>query len=62
MLRDSLLFCTQPSQQGPLLTLPASLLLKVDKFADVRDENPEAMLKLDADGHLIEMTPTGGEI
>ena len=43
-----------------MLTLPRSLSLTPDQFAAVCAANPEAVLELDADGTLIEMTPTGG--
>jgi Uma2 family endonuclease len=43
-----------------MLTLPRSLSLTPDQFAAVCAANPEAVLELDADGNLIEMTPTGG--
>ena len=43
-----------------MLTLPRSLSLTPDQFAQVCAANPEAVLELDADGTLIEMTPTGG--
>jgi len=43
-----------------MLTLPRSLSLTPDQFAEVCAANPEAVLELDADGTLIEMTPTGG--
>jgi len=43
-----------------MLTLPRSLTLTPDQFAEVCAANPEAVLELDADGTLIEMTPTGG--
>ncbi len=46
--------------QGPILTLPRTLLLTPAQFAEVCAANPEAVLELDAQGHLIEMTPTGG--
>ena len=46
---------------GPMLTLPTTLRLTAAQFAEVCAANPEAVLELDADGHLIEMTPTGGE-
>lgn len=45
-------------------TLPRHLshtsTLTPDQFAAVCAANPEAVLELDADGTLIEMTPTGG--
>ena len=43
-----------------MLTLPRSFSLTPDQFAAVCAANPEAVLELDADGTLIEMTPTGG--
>ena len=43
-----------------MITLPRSLSLTPDQFAEVCAANPEAVLELDADGTLIEMTPTGG--
>lgn len=44
-----------------MLTLPSTLRLTPLQFAEVCAANPEAVLELDADGHLIEMTPTGGD-
>jgi Uma2 family endonuclease len=32
-----------------------------EQFEQVCQANPEAVLELHADGHLIPMTPTGGE-
>lgn len=43
-----------------MLTLPRTLLLTPAQFAEVCAANPEAVLELDAQGHLIEMIPTGG--
>jgi Uma2 family endonuclease len=43
-----------------MLTLPRTLTLTPSQFAEVCAANPEAVLELDADGTLIEMTPTGG--
>ncbi len=43
------------------LQLPADLCLSPEQFAAVCAANPEAVLELDAAGHLIHMTPTGGE-
>jgi Uma2 family endonuclease len=43
------------------LTLPADLRLTPEQFAAVCAANPEAVLELDADGHLIPMSPTGGD-
>ena len=42
-----------------MLTLPRTLSLTPDQFAEVCAANPEAVLELDALGHLVEMTPTG---
>ena len=44
-----------------MLTLPATLRVTTAQFAEVCAANPEAVLELDADGHLIEITPAGGE-
>jgi len=44
-----------------MLTLPSTLRVTAAQFAEVCAANPEAVLELDADGHLIEMTPAGGE-
>ena len=46
---------------APLL-LPKGLRLTADQFAAVCEANPDAVLELDASGHLIQMTPTGSEI
>ena len=43
------------------LQLPADLCLSPEQFAAVCAANPEAVLELDAAGHLIHMTSTGGE-
>lgn len=45
----------------PLL-LPADLRLSPQQFALVCAANPGAVLELTADGQVIAMTPTGGEI
>ena len=45
---------------APLL-LPRDLRLTPEQFERVCQANPEAVLELRADGHLIVMTPTGGE-
>jgi Uma2 family endonuclease len=42
-----------------VLTLPSANTLTPEEFSRVCAANPEAVLELDADGHLIEMTPTG---
>jgi Uma2 family endonuclease len=52
----------QPSEQGPVpLRLPLDLRLSPEQFELVCEANPDAVLELAADGHLIAMTPTGGE-
>ncbi|MFN7898821.1 MAG: Uma2 family endonuclease [Synechococcaceae cyanobacterium] len=43
-----------------MLTLPDTQPLTPEQFAELCAANPEAVLELDADGTLIEMTPTGG--
>lgn len=43
------------------LRLPADLRLSPEQFTAVCIANPEAVLELSAEGHLIHMTPTGGE-
>jgi len=43
-----------------MLTLPRSLTLTPAQIALVCAANPEAVLERDANGTLIEMTPTGG--
>lgn len=54
-----------PDQPFGSLTLPvaltASLRLTPEQFERLCQANPEAVLELAADGHLIAMTPTGGE-
>jgi hypothetical protein len=47
-------------KQEPL-RLPWDLRLTPEQFEQVCQDNPEAVLELHADGHLIPMTPTGGE-
>jgi Uma2 family endonuclease len=42
-----------------MLTLPNTISLTPAQFAEVCAANPEAVLELDALGHLVEMTPTG---
>ena len=43
------------------LRLPDDLQLTAEQFAAVCHANPNAVLELDAGGHLIHMTPTGSE-
>jgi len=45
---------------APLL-LPQHLQLTADQFAAVCQANPDAVLELDASGHVMHMTPTGSE-
>ena len=45
---------------GPLL-LPQELQLTPEQFVLLCAANPDAVLELDAQGHLISMTPTGGD-
>ena len=45
---------------APLL-LPEGLQLSAEQFAAVCQAIPNAVLELDAGGHLIQMTPTGSE-
>ena len=52
----------QPPELEPMpLRLPWDLRLTPEQFERVCQANPEAVLELAADGHLIAMTPTGGE-
>lgn len=50
-----------PELEPPPLLLPWDLRLTPEQFERVCQANPEAVLELAADGHLIAMTPTGGE-
>ena len=43
------------------LLLPDELQLTAEQFESVCQANPEAVLELDASGHVIHMTPTGSE-
>lgn len=53
---------TQPPElEATPLLLPWDLRLTPEQFERVCQANPEAVLELAADGHLIVMTPTGGE-
>ncbi|WP_315856434.1 Uma2 family endonuclease [Synechococcus sp. J7-Johnson] len=58
----TLAYPAPPTDLGlkPLL-LPGDLKLTPEQFAAVCERNPEAVLELDADGYLVQMTPTGGE-
>ena len=46
---------------APKLTLPSTLRLTPQQFAEVCAANPETVLELAADGQLIERSPTGGD-
>jgi Uma2 family endonuclease len=54
-----------PLEWPDALTLPrelsAGLRFTPEQFAQLCAANPDAVLELTADGHLIAMTPTGGE-
>jgi Uma2 family endonuclease len=60
------LAAAQRSKDGPAdslapLLLPEDLRLTAEQFAAVCHANPNAVLELDASGHVIHMTPTGSE-
>jgi Uma2 family endonuclease len=44
-----------------MVTRPSRRKVTLQQFARLCAQHPEAVLELDADGHLIEMTPTGSE-
>ena len=50
-----------PGLEPAPLMLPWDLRLTPEQFERVCQVNPEAVLELTAEGHLIVMTPTGGE-
>jgi len=50
-----------PGLEPAPLQLPWDLRLTPEQFERVCQVNPEAVLELTAEGHLIVMTPTGGE-
>jgi Uma2 family endonuclease len=50
-----------PGLEPTPLLLPWDLRLTPEQFEQVCQVNPEAVLELTAEGHLIVMTPTGGE-
>jgi Uma2 family endonuclease len=50
-----------PGLESAPLLLPWDLRLTPEQFERVCQANPEAVLELTAEGHLIVMTPTGGE-
>ncbi len=54
---------TQPTPVDALspLRFPGDLQLTPEQFWTVCSANTDAVLELDASGHLIHMTPTGGE-
>jgi Uma2 family endonuclease len=51
----------RPADCLAALLLPQHLQLTADQFAAVCQANPDAVLELDASGHVIRMTPTGSE-
>ncbi len=51
----------RPADCLAALLLPQHLQLTADQFAVVCQANPDAVLELDASGHVIRMTPTGSE-
>jgi Uma2 family endonuclease len=52
---------TIPADALAPLLLPESLRLTAEQFEAVCRANPHAVLELDANGQLIQMTPTGSE-
>jgi Uma2 family endonuclease len=52
---------TMPADALAPLLLPESLRLTAEQFEAVCRANPHAVLELDANGQLIQMTPTGSE-
>jgi len=60
-LAPSVVTAQQPELEPVPLLLPWDLRLTPEQFERVCLANPEAVLELAADGHLIAMTPTGGE-
>jgi Uma2 family endonuclease len=60
-LAPSVATAQQPELEPVPLLLPWDLRLTPEQFVRVCQANPEAVLELAADGHLIAMTPTGGE-
>jgi Uma2 family endonuclease len=52
---------TQAPLATPSLFIPQELQLTPEQFELVCAANPDAVLELDAQGHLISMTPTGGD-
>jgi Uma2 family endonuclease len=51
----------EASLATPHLFIPQELQLTPEQFELVCAANPDAVLELDAQGHLISMTPTGGD-
>jgi len=51
----------RPAESLAPLLLPQHLRLTADQFAAVCQANPDAVLELDASGHVIQMKPTGSE-
>ncbi|MEB3321893.1 MAG: Uma2 family endonuclease [Synechococcaceae cyanobacterium] len=52
---------SHPARDIEPLRLPWDLRLTAEQFERVCQENPDAVLELDAQGRLVAMTPTGGE-
>jgi len=52
---------TMPADALAPLLLPESLRLTAEQFEAVCRANPHAVLELDANGQLIQLTPTGSE-
>ena len=51
----------RPGHALAQLLLPDKLQLTAEQFVTVCQANPDAVLELDANGHVIHMTPTGSE-
>lgn len=54
-------FLGRPGHALAQLLLPDKLQLTAEQFVTVCQANPDAVLELDANGHVIHMTPTGSE-
>ena len=59
--RPPVVTAQQPELEPAPLLLPWDLRLTPEQFERVCQANPEAVLELSADRHLIDMMPTGGE-
>ena len=60
-LAPSVVTAQQPELEPAPLLLPWDLRLTPEQFERVCQAIPEVVLELAADGHLIAMTPMGGE-